>query len=98
MSADRVDRERVDPGGDVGVLDLREGHHRAGEHHGVEAAQRRGGIADDLADRMRVLDVQFECGAADSVGQLGQQIHPPRRHRHLGTEFGGAFGDRVADT
>ena len=57
-----------------------------------------GRLADDLVDRRRVLDVQFERGAADGVGQLGQQVHPPRRHRHLGPEPGGADRDRVADT
>lgn len=97
VGADRVDGERVHPGGHVGVLDLGEGHDGAGEHHGVEAAERFGRIADDLVDRGRVLDVQFERGAANGVGQLGQQVHPSCGYRHLGAECGGTLGDRVAD-
>ena len=86
VGTDRIDGERVHPGGHVGVLDLRKGHDGAGEHHGVEAAEHLGRIADDLVDRRSVLDVQFERGAADGVGQLGQQVHPPRCHGHLRAE------------
>ena len=86
------------PGGHIGVLDVRKGHDGAREHHGIEAAEHLSRLADHRVDRGRVLDVQLEGGAADGLGQLGQQVHPPRCHRHLGAEFGGALGDRVADT
>ena len=65
VGADGVDGEGVHPRRDIGVLDVGEGNRGAGEDHRVKTAERLGGLADDLADRRRVLHVQFEGGAAD---------------------------------
>ena len=97
VGADGVDGERVHPRRHIGVLDVGEGNRGAGEDHGVKTAERLGGLADDLADRRGVLHVQFEGGAADGVGQLGQPVHPPRRYGDFGARARGALRDGVAD-
>ena len=59
--------------------------------------------ASDAASTTRlmaagVFDVEFERRATDRLGQLGQQVHAPRRDGYLRAAFGGAGGDGMADS
>jgi hypothetical protein len=88
----------VNPGREVGVFDVGERHDGAGEHHCIEPAERIGGGANDAVDGGGVLHVEFERRASDGIGQLGQQVHAPRRDGHLGAALTCADGDSVADS
>lgn len=97
VGAQRVDVERVQPGGDVGVLDVGERDHRAGEHHGIETAEGVGSLVDHPRDRRGVLDVEFERMSPDTVGEGLEQFDTPRRHRDIDATLGGTFRDGVSD-
>jgi hypothetical protein len=88
----------VHPRGEIGVLDVGERYDGAGEHHRVEAPQCLGRGVDDVFDGAGVLDVEFERRATERLGQLGQQVHAPRRHGYLRAAFGGTDGDGMADS
>lgn len=89
----------MQPGGDVGVLDVGDRDDGAGEDDGVDhSAERLGGLADDPLDGLGVLDVEFERAAADGFGQLGQQVESAGRHRDGGSALGGAGGDGMTDS
>ena len=98
VGADGVDAEGVHPGGDVGVLDVGEGHHGAREHDGVESAEGVGRGVDHPLDGTGVLDVELEGEAADVVGQLGQPVHAAGGDGDLGAARGGVGGHRVTDS
>jgi hypothetical protein len=72
VGADGIDRERVEPRRHIGVLDVGEGHHSAGEHYGVDTVESFGSRADDGADGRRILHVEFERRSTDAIGEFGQ--------------------------